>query len=286
LISNLKRIAQGDVSERIACEVRKGKTFVRDSDLVERLNVDRTVIQKKISEKTDPDIQIFKTPEYVYLIVAKEKERIVAAVLRNMEAFHSRNPLNPEGRSTKELVAVLGDSHGEGAEDFIRVVLEYLAAQKKVKQVGSTWALAQHTASVSEEFADHSLLIENFIRGFGLHVPPPKEVAAYALKTATDAKTLQLILKQLTDKKRIYQSDDEYIHADIVNGVRMKLLKALTARPEGLTVAQFRDLIADNRKICLRLFAIYDAEGITIRKGDVRVISEKGKLLYAENSVQ
>jgi hypothetical protein len=60
----------------------------------------------------------------------------------------------------------------------------------------------------------------------------------------------------------------------------------LTARPEGLTVAQFRDLIADNRKICLRLFAIYDAEGITIRKGDVRVISEKGKLLYAENSVQ
>lgn len=286
LISNLQRVAQGDLSDRIAYEVRKEKTFVRDRDLVERLNLDKTAIKNKINEKIAPDIQIFKSQESVYLITAKEKERIASAVLRNMEAFHSRNPLNPEGRSSRELVAVLGDSQREDAEDFTLALLEYLVTQNTVKRVGGTWALSRHTASVSEEFTTQCLLIDNFLKGFGLHVPSNKEVAAYALKTGIDVKTLQLILKQLTDKKRIYQSDDEYIHADIVNSVRMKLLKALTAKPEGLTVALFRDLIADNRKICLRLFAIYDAEGITIRKGDVRIISEKGKKVYAENSVQ
>jgi hypothetical protein len=44
-----------------------------------------------------------------------------------------------------------------------------------------------------------------------------------------------------------------------------------------MTVAQFRDLVSGNRKLCLLLFAIFDREGMTQRAGDVRVITEKGK---------
>jgi hypothetical protein len=57
------------------------------------------------------------------------------------------------------------------------------------------------------------------------------------------------------------------------------LLDALAKNPEGLTVAQFRDLVSGNRKICLLLYALFDSEGITERQGDVRVITDKGKKL-------
>jgi hypothetical protein len=42
-------------------------------------------------------------------------------------------------------------------------------------------------------------------------------------------------------------------------------------------VAGFRDLVSGNRKICLLLYTLFDGEGITERRGDVRVITEKGR---------
>jgi hypothetical protein len=40
-------------------------------------------------------------------------------------------------------------------------------------------------------------------------------------------------------------------------------------------VAQFRDLVDGNRKMCILLFALFDGEGVTERRGDVRVRKEK-----------
>jgi len=41
---------------------------------------------------------------------------------------------------------------------------------------------------------------------------------------------------------------------------------------KGFTVAEFRDLVGGNRKICLLLLAQYDAELLTKRNGDLRII--------------
>ena len=54
-------------------------------------------------------------------------------------------------------------------------------------------------------------------------------------------------------------------------------MNKLKAMPEGITVAQFRDLVQGNRKTCVPLLELFDAQGITKRQGDVRVITEKGR---------
>jgi selenocysteine-specific elongation factor len=46
--------------------------------------------------------------------------------------------------------------------------------------------------------------------------------------------------------------------------------RAEAARPEGLTVSRFRELLETTRKYALPLLAHLDATGITRREGDVR----------------
>jgi hypothetical protein len=49
-----------------------------------------------------------------------------------------------------------------------------------------------------------------------------------------------------------------------------------TLREGGITVAEFRDLVGGNRKICLLLLAQYDSERVTKRDGDFRfLVKEK-----------
>ena len=56
----------------------------------------------------------------------------------------------------------------------------------------------------------------------------------------------------------------------------MILLKYLIDQGEGITVAGFRDLIDANRKFCLNLFTLFDAEGFTFRDGNYRKITNSG----------
>ena len=83
-------------------------------------------------------------------------------------------------------------------------------------------------------------------------------------------------MRYLVEKKEVYFIDDSYLHASVVDRCRKMLLKALAGRKEGMTVAEFRNLVEGNRKICLLLLAIYDSEGVTQRSGDLRLITEKG----------
>ena len=96
------------------------------------------------------------------------------------------------------------------------------------------------------------------------------EDEAEAKRKEIEPKSLLQLLHFLVEQGRVYRIDGSYIHATAVNSCREKLLEALEARGEGITVAEFRDLVGGNRKICLLLLAQYDSEGLTERFGDRR----------------
>ena len=71
--------------------------------------------------------------------------------------------------------------------------------------------------------------------------------------------------------------ENDFVHASIVDRCRAALLGELKNMPQGITIAQFRDLIQGNRKMCLLLLSRFDNEEIIIREGDVRLITDKGR---------
>jgi len=53
------------------------------------------------------------------------------------------------------------------------------------------------------------------------------------------------------------------------------MIEFLQQNDAGISVAQFRDLIAGNRNNAIAILEYFDSEGITIRKGNFRVLTRK-----------
>lgn len=283
LVDTLMNIAQGNLPELIAIEVKKENSVLNASEIAKRLNTSAGEINNAITEGLPEDILTFTTQDDMYLITENEYTKFEKTTLKSITIFHQKNPMETGGKSTKDIVSVLGLSRNPCGEKFVETLLESLLNKDVIKKVESTWALASHEVIISEEFKQKASLVDDYFKNLGLHVAPPSEINAMAVKNDINDILLQQILRHLIRKRRIFPVDGDYLHTDIADSVRLTLLKALAEKPEGMTVAEFRDLISDNRKICLRLFSLYDIEGITLRKGDLRVISQKGKELLARS---
>jgi selenocysteine-specific elongation factor len=75
---------------------------------------------------------------------------------------------------------------------------------------------------------------------------------------------------------------DLYIEGQI-QAIR-RLLETALRDGNGITPAQFRDLLGTSRKYALPLLEWFDAENITIRDGDARKLMERGSLRRGERS--
>jgi len=121
----------------------------------------------------------------------------------------------------------------------------------------------------------HLKFFSDYLKSFKMQTPVYSQLRMEAEKRKLSEKELKQILSNLTSSGEVYRIKDEYLHASIVDSCREKLKAELTGREKGMTVAEFRDLVGGNRKICLLLLAQYDAELLTKRVGDLRMLVKK-----------
>lgn len=277
LVSRLKKVAEGKIEELIAAEVRKRLYVVSHKELIPIFNISEQEIMKISSEALPEDIVALNDKDTLYLTEKTRYTKVRNRIWRHLKTYHKNNPLEEYGKTFEELLGLFGKERNVVLEGFLKVVLAKLVEEKKLKQAANTWVLAEHQVKLSPQMKAHVQFAEDFLRKYQIRVPLISELKSAALERGLDTDTLFQILKLLVNRGKIYRIEDDYIHASIVDDCRIKLLKALKEEPEGYTIAQFRDLIDGNRKICLLLIGRYDTEGYTLRKGDYRIITEKGK---------
>ncbi len=277
VLENMKRIAKGTLSELIAAEVCKRIMAVSCKFIADVLNLSEEEIMVAASKGIPCEIVQYTINGRVYLLKKEEKERWIEIALRTIATFHKRNPLNPQGKTTGDILGAIGVTGNEASELVLGEILENLVQDKRLKKVGNTWALKEYSVTISPELKGQIQAVETFLKNSKMKTPLISELIKATTSTGLNEKTLMQILKHLVSKGDVYYVEGSYFHAAIVDECRKKLLRELAFSKEGITVAQFRDLVKGNRKICLLLLAIYDNEGVTLRKGDVRAITEKGR---------
>ncbi|MBW6516032.1 MAG: selenocysteine-specific translation elongation factor [Candidatus Cloacimonetes bacterium] len=282
LLSNLQRILLGNLEELIAAEVRKNVNPLSIEYLAGTFNKPVSELLKIVDSSLPEDIVVVSSQDELFLQEQKRYIKTRNKIINNLTTYHKNNPLEETGRSFDELMGLYGKDRDEGLEKYIEIVLADLVSQKQLKKVDNTWTLYTHNVKFSEELANQVYFVENYLLDSGMKTPLMSELLPAAEKKGIDEKLLYQILKLLVYRKKAYRIEDNYIHSDIVDKCRIKLLESLLNKKEGITVAEYRDIISGNRKICLLLLARFDGEGITIRKGDYRIITEKGrKLLFS-----
>ncbi len=78
-------------------------------------------------------------------------------------------------------------------------------------------------------------------------------------------------LSELVRRGLVTERDGTYFGPSAVAEAARRLAIALAASPEGLTVAQVRDVLGTTRRHALPLLAHLDATGVTRRRGDLRI---------------
>lgn len=276
-IEGMAKIAKGKLPELMAAEIRKRFRAVGHRELADILNISVEEMCEIVSGELPEDIVRYAPGDEVILALKGEHDRLRTVCLKSIAAYHRRHPLEQGGRSLEELASTLGLSHDPASETMLKMLVHNLANERKIKRISNTWALAEHTAQIGRQMAGKIQFVDEFLRNCRMQLPVQSELLRATETKHIDRRELKEILRYLVREGRAYYFEGDYIHAATVNRCRDLLLRALAESTGSMTVARFRDLVGGNRRICVPLLGLFDAEGVTERVGDDRVLTEKGR---------
>ena len=103
----------------------------------------------------------------------------------------------------------------------------------------------------------------------------PPTLASLEEELAADKRDLVMVLEVLTRRGAAVRVDrDLWFDRAAVDEARQRLEEAL-ARLVEITLAQYRDVLATGRRHAQALLELFDKEGVTRRRGEVRVLRER-----------
>ncbi|MCP4680572.1 MAG: selenocysteine-specific translation elongation factor [Deltaproteobacteria bacterium] len=271
------KIADGKMPELVASEIKKQFKPLNSVELAELLNVSSDEIHAVVTDNPPEDIACYTHENKLYLLTTDERDRLLEGVTRLLTDHHRQNPLDEKGRKAEEMAGTLGVERRSSAEVVFRLLLEELETEKKIRRAGHTFVLFGHSVEITPERARYIELVESFLKKSKMSTPSISDLVIEAGREGIEEQEVMQILRHLVESGKAHFVDREYLHASHVDRCRKTLLQALIKEPKGISVATFRDLVSGNRKICLLLFSIFDAEGIISRVGDVRMLTKKGE---------
>jgi selenocysteine-specific elongation factor len=275
LIKKMTAIARGRLPELISSEVKKLFRAVTSEEVAFSLNISPREVEESIEKKLFKDVVKYEVKDRIVLISRDRLQSIRQGIINAVKEFRKKNPLVNRGATLNEIRGSLKIDKGSAGEEVLKKVLEEYTQKGKLKESDKTWMPADGAGLVDEQMKAHLSFFSDYLKSFKMKTPLMSELNLQAGKRNLTERELKQILYNLTLRGDLYRIKDDYIHADIVDGCREKLVKALSSREGGITVAEFRDLVGGNRKICLLLLAQYDAEMVTRREGDFRYLTKR-----------
>ena len=286
IITQLKNISDGGLYQHVGAEVRKTNSPVTLECIANNLNLSEKDLAGFSPELLPSDVIHFESEGSTYLILSVQLAKLKSRIIKILENYHKHNPLDEEGRTFEELMGIFGVNRNSAADGIMKCLLQEMVERKILRKVNATWCMYSHLVSLTEEDKKQIKFVESFHKNCGMNVPLMSELIPAALKKGISETRLNQILVLLSKRERLYSIDGNYIFKNIVDDCRKILLESLinlnsgNGDSSGITVAQFRDLVNGNRKICLLLLAQFDREGITRREDDLRFLTDKGKDWY------
>ena len=266
IVQRLTVLRDGTTADRVLQLVREsGDAGLDDGSLMARTGLTPGAIAASRSEllQTGAVRTIESNPPTIAATAAFDAA--AARAMQTVRAFHAAEPL-VKGIGREDLKA-RAFKHASPA--FFRAVVDALAADRQL--AADQDVVHQFGRAVTFQGADeqHREVLAARFRDLGLQAPPPDEVIASAkVDRATGRKILQLLLK---DQSLVKVNEslivDRAALQKLVDDVRAR--KALNPK---LGVGEFKELTGLSRKFAVPLLEYLDAQRITRRVGDDRII--------------
>jgi selenocysteine-specific elongation factor len=190
-----------------------------------------------------------------------------AALLAGLAGLHAQRPLLTS-LPLNEVAAPL--AHSPGERECFRLALNALAEEGEVTVTGERLRLSSHLPQWRGREAEARETILRECRESGLAAPSVHDLAARA---GLDEQQCRRLLEALVNAGDLHPlASDIYLHPEVITRSRARVQHYL-AENGTITVPQCRDLLGASRKYLLPFLEQLDREGVTVRRGDYRVLA-------------
>ena len=256
------RDAAGLAQAALALVEEAGTAGVEANHLAARLTVEAAELGQALA--ACPAIVSLGT-EPALLMARSALDRLQAATLESLTAYHRENPLRPAMPREELRARVFGRSRAAVLER----VADELRAAGRVRLLPDAVGLTGHEVRLSagEEEARRLLLAAAAAAGLaGI------ELAALAAEGHGDAALLQRVARVLAEERVLARVGE----AQLVERATLESLKQRVRErwPKGtrIEVGEFKDLVGLTRKHAIPLLEYLDRERVTRRMGAFRVV--------------
>ena len=193
-------------------------------------------------------------------------DRLRTQTLGVLEAFHRENPLRA-GISREELRSRVGQAQ----ERVFGQLLTALESEGVVKSDRDQVRLASHTIRLSPDQDRVVKGLEADFRAAGAAPPSPEEaLGRYGVKGTEKSELFQSLV---ADRTLVRVKESLFFHAEALRAVQEQLVALLRQKKE-IGPADFKDLFGVSRKYAIPLMEYFDAQRVTMRVGERRVLRE------------
>ncbi|MDP8231962.1 MAG: selenocysteine-specific translation elongation factor [Candidatus Zophobacter franzmannii] len=276
LVEELQTLTQGDVAGKVLAELKKRMTPPTSEEMSIVLNM--PVVDILALEESDLGNEILFIPSinFKYLVLKSKVKVWEEKIIKLLLSHHKRFPLDTDGKTLQEILGVLGAEQNSDFTVIFKYLLKDMKEQGLIKESNKSWIHSSHSLQLTDEQQGQIEIIETFFKGCEMTLPLLSNLEPILNRLKVHPKFLKQVLAMLVKKETLFKTDDHYLHGSVVTKTRDILLKQLFETREGVKVADFRDLVNGNRKICLALLQIFEKKGWVVRRGDLRFIATEG----------
>ena len=251
------RLADARLDQRLALDI-KAAAFagLGTADLVRRLGLPGEVLAPALAT-------LVASGELLSLGAGDHTHYLHAAAVAELEARITTAAAAPDGTGREELRTQLPAALPPRAYDAVLAGLERKAA---IAIDGDRVRRAVLPARGPAASAAEQKLLDQF-KAWGVEPLRPKDVPAAVGLGEAQARPL---LDRLLAAKRLTKiKPDLYMHAEVVDELRAKLVAFLDAH-KTIDAQQWKELTGASRKFTIPLAEFFDGEKLTLRVGDLR----------------
>jgi selenocysteine-specific elongation factor len=249
-------LASSRLDQRIALDIRAAAfAGLSVSDLIHRLGVPASILAEPLATLVAAgDLLVTGDGDHAHYLHAQAVAELETRITAKLGADTSREELRtqlPAALPSRSYDAILA-----GLERRSLIATEGDRVRKATAPARSSTALSP----VETKLADQ-------LKAWALEPQRPKDIATTL--AITDAQLKTALDRLVAAKVVIRIKPDLFMHADVVSGLRTKLVAFLDTN-KTIDAQQWKDLTGASRKFTIPLAEYFDAEKVTLRVGDVR----------------
>lgn len=233
------------------------------ADVAAALGVARAQVADELNKA---GLERVKIGNETAFITSEALEALVAAIERELLAFHEENP-TATGISTSALRDRV--DRRIPARAFDALVERAAADGPVVAEKGQVRHAKAAVSALAQAQQTRDALLP-LINGAGL---TPPSVAELSATLGHEQSIVRKALASLSDDGSLIRvSSDLHFTAAAIETARAAITEVLEANPEGATAAQLREALGVSRKFAIPLLEYFDAQGLTKRAGELRTL--------------